>query len=295
MDELDYRILTRLDENSRDSYQKIAADFSVSKKTVERRIKTLTSNGIIKSFEILFNLSELSLSEAVFYLKLENRFATTGLHDSILSIKGVYEIMVFGGGSALAFVIFKLEDELSNIIARIQSMDGIIDLDYEIIVPHGETGKLTLEDWRLIEFLNHNARAEVAEIAGNISKSTKTVQRRIRYLNETGRIRFGIQIDLSKARGLLPYLILAKIKAGVDKYNLYLRIKADVPSVWRKIMGSNPTLLTVVSYAEMLSDLNEDVEKISRIEGVSGVNVLFNVSDEVNNSWLDREIKMRAI
>lgn len=293
MDDLDYRIISRLDLNSRDSYAKIAADLNVTKKTAERRIAGLMKNGMIRSFEVLFNKSELDLSEAVCYIRLGSGVKAAGIQNELLKINGVTEVMVFGGGNALIFVILNGEKDLANILAKIGNTEGIADLDYEVVAPRSKSGKLTKEDWLLIRELNHNARKDLIEIANSISRSSKTVQRRLRRLLNEGIIRFGVQLDISKATGLLPYLIVAKIRPGVDKNKLYLNVQREVPAIWRMMADSNPLLLSLMSYAEKLGDLNRDIEKITGIEGISAVNVLFNVSDEINNDWLDEEIEVK--
>lgn len=293
MDALDYKIISQLDVNSRDSYSKIATDLGVTKKTVERRIKILSEIGMIQSFEVLFNKSELDLSEAVCYIRLDSGRKAAIIQQLLLDIDGITEVMVFGGGNALAFLIFKEEKELGNILAKISDIGGITDLDYEIVAPLRKTGNFSKEDWLLIRKLNHNARIDIIEIANSLSRSSKTVQRRLRRLVNGGMIRFGVQLDLSKASGLLPYLIVAKIRPGADKNKLFLQVKDKVPSVWRMMSDSNPLLLTLISYAERLGDLNRDIEKITEISEISEVNVLFNILDEINNGWLDQEIELK--
>lgn len=105
-----------------------------------------------------------------------------------------------------------------------------------------------------------------------------------------GALRFGLQVDVSNAKDLFPYLLLVQLQPGISKPKMYDRVRQLVPRVWRDMKTVNPFLLTLASHAVRLSDLERDVESLRTMSGVRGVSVLFNTTDVSNNVWLDEAL-----
>ncbi|MDG6904061.1 MAG: hypothetical protein JRN72_04600 [Nitrososphaerota archaeon] len=103
-------------------------------------------------------------------------------------------------------------------------------------------------------------------------------------------VRFGLQVDVSNAKDLFPYLLLVQLQPGISKPKMYDRVRQLVPRVWWDVKTVNPFLLTLTSLAVRLFDLERDVESLCTMPGVRGVSVLFNTTDVSNNVWLDEAL-----
>ncbi|HZY47594.1 MAG TPA: Lrp/AsnC family transcriptional regulator, partial [Candidatus Bathyarchaeia archaeon] len=204
---------------------------------------------------------------------------------------GVTEVLTFLGGVFVVYVAYRNQAQLEEILRNVGSIEGIADLDYEVSPKTESPIKFTVNDWNLVRCLNHQARREIVKVAREVGLSSRTVQRRLQSLVKDGAIRFGIQVDISKAQDLFPYIIFIKLQPGTSKPSILSKIKEVVPNIWRTLRSVNPLLSTLASCAERLSDLERDVESIRTTRGVQTVSVVFNTSDLTNDRWIDLAIR----
>ena len=293
MDSIDLQIVSELDLNSRQSFAKVARTLRLTRRTVQRRVGKMVESGFIRSFEVLFDLSQLGLADAVCNVRVKSSSGSESVREKLVRTPGVTEVLTFIGGVIVAQIAYSDREELEDILRRIGTVEGVVDIDYETGPKMSAGVPLTQSDWKLVRSLNHNARKEMVEIARELSVSPRTVQRRLGFLEKKGALRFGLQIDVSSAKDLFPYLLLVQLQPGISKPKTYDRVRQLVPRVWRSMKTVNPFLLTLASHAVKLSDLERDVESLRMMPGVRGVTVLFNSSDVSNSAWLD-ELLHRA-
>lgn len=290
MDSIDLQIVSELDLDSRQSFAKIARTLHLTRRTVQRRVSKMVDSGFIRSFEVLFDLSQLGLADAVCNIRVQSSSGIESVRERLTKIFGVTEVLTFIGGILVAHIAYSDRSELESILLHIGMVEGVADIDYETGPKTSPSVALTQNDWKLVRCLNHNARREIVEIANELSVSPKTVQRRLRFLEKIGAVRFGLQVDVSNAKDLFPYLLLVQLQPGVSKPKTYDRVRQLVPRIWRNMKTVNPFLLTLASHAVKLSDLERDTESLRMTQGVRGVSVLFNSSDLSNNIWLDEKV-----
>ncbi len=295
MDNLDLMIASELDADCRQSFQSIAKKLGMTRRTVQRRVTKLVEIGFIRSFEVLFDHSALGLGQAVCNLRVRSNFGIGPIKEELLKVAGVTEVLTFVGGVLVTYISYGNQAQLEEILRRMGEIEGVADLDYEIGPKTDLPTRLGRSDWELLRCLNHKARRELAGIAKETGMSARTVQRRLRFLTKSGAIRFGLQVDVSKATDLFPYLLLVRMQPGATKTRIYAGVKQLVPSIWRNLRSVNPFLLTLASSAERLSDLERDVESVRTTLGVQAVSVLFNTSDSINNMWLDSMIQSASL
>ncbi len=107
MDEMDYRILELLRENSREKNMEIARRLNVSEGTIRKRILNMVDSGIIKKFTV-----ETAISiEGIVLIKLDSRRASATLK----ILKNIYrDVYEFSGRIDVAVRIIKSTiDELN--------------------------------------------------------------------------------------------------------------------------------------------------------------------------------------
>jgi DNA-binding Lrp family transcriptional regulator len=123
MDEMDYRILDLLRENSREKNMEIARKLNVSEGTIRKRIINMVDSGIIQKFTV-----ETAISiEGIVLIKLDSRRASA----TIKLLKNIYrDVYEFSGRIDVAVRIIKSTiDELNMEVDKIRDISGVINTD----------------------------------------------------------------------------------------------------------------------------------------------------------------------
>jgi DNA-binding Lrp family transcriptional regulator len=117
LDDIDLRIISVIQEDSRLSYNKIASKLGISVGTVYNRIKSLEERGVLKGYTVLidmdkvgYNLTALILiqAEGKHLLDVENEIAKMNNVVSVYDITGDFDIAVIAR--------FKDRDSLNRFI-----------------------------------------------------------------------------------------------------------------------------------------------------------------------------------
>ncbi len=294
LDAVDLQIVAELDLNSRASFSDIAKKLRLTRRTIQRRVAKLQKTGFIRSFEILFDQTALGLAQAVCNLRVRSNHGLNTVRERILNVEGVTEVLTFIGGVLVTYVSYRNQEELEQILRKLGSIEGVADMDYEVSPKTEASGPLLRSDWEIVNSLNHQARRELVGIAREFGVTSRTIQRRLQSLVDRSLVRFGLQVDISVAKDLFPYILMIRLQPGSSKQKILSDIQQSVPHIWRTLKSVNPFLITLASSAERLSDLEHDVESIRTTSGVQAVSVLFNTSDASNNKWLDKAIRDAA-
>jgi len=123
MEEIDYKIIDFLRENSRETNMEMARKLNVSEGTIRKHILNLVHSGIIQKFTI-----ETSVSiEGIVLIKLDSQRASSTLK----VLKGIYkDIYEFSGSIDVAVRISKSTiDELNMEVDKIRDLKGVINTD----------------------------------------------------------------------------------------------------------------------------------------------------------------------
>lgn len=103
LDEVDFKILNLLQEDSRLSYNKIAEKIGISVGTAYNRVKNLEEKGVLKRYTALvdaakigYNLTALILiqAEGKHLVEVENEIAAKGSTLAVYDITGEFDIAV---------------------------------------------------------------------------------------------------------------------------------------------------------------------------------------------------------
>lgn len=123
MDEMDYKILDLLRENSREKNMEIARKLNVSEGTIRKRIFNMVNSGIIQKFTIESGIS----IEGIVLIKLDSRKASI----TIKTIKNIYkDVYEFSGRIDVAVRILKSTiDELNMEVDKIRDLSGVLNTD----------------------------------------------------------------------------------------------------------------------------------------------------------------------
>ncbi len=99
LDNLDVKILTHLQSNSRESYQEIAKGCLTSVPTIKSRVDRLIELGIIRKFTIDIDISKLGIAEAIVIVNAKP-IAVNRIAEELLALEEVKELYVTSDSDA---------------------------------------------------------------------------------------------------------------------------------------------------------------------------------------------------
>jgi len=295
MDPVDLKIVQQLDRNCRESFGFIGGVVGVPARTVQRRVAKMLRIGFIRSFEVMVDPASLDLGEAVCDIQVTVDAKKEEVRNRLLKIPNVTEVISLAGGSFVVYLVYRDSGDLENVLSRLTGTAGVSDVQYELNPRTGERSpRLSRQSWVLIHNLNHQARRESADIAAEVGLSPRSVQRNIKWLSDTASVRFGVDVDLSKAQDLFIYVLVVRLQLGIAKLKILEQVRNSVASVWRELRTVNPHTLIVVLYAERTAELERDVETVRLVRGVAGVRILMITGDRRNGQFIDSKFAEMA-
>src|SRR4030043_76173 len=135
MDELDYKILEKLNENARKSYREIARELNVSLTTISNRIKKMEDEKIIERYIPLINQEKIGYDlKAVINVKISHG-KLIEVQEKISKnkhVSGVYDIT--GDWDSLIIANFKDRRELNGFIKGILAIDNVEKTNTQIVL-----------------------------------------------------------------------------------------------------------------------------------------------------------------
>jgi DNA-binding Lrp family transcriptional regulator len=135
MDELNYKILEKLNENARKSYREIARELSISLTTVANRIKRMENEKVIERYIPLINQEKIGYDlTAVINVKIS--------HGKLLEVQekiskdnhvsSIYDIT--GDWDSLIIANFRDRKDLNNFIKNVLTMDYVEKTNTQIVL-----------------------------------------------------------------------------------------------------------------------------------------------------------------
>ncbi len=135
MDEIDDKILEKLNENARKSYREIARELTISLTTVANRIKKMEDEKIIERYIPLINQEKIGYDlTAVINVKIS--------HGKLLEVQekiskdnhvsSVYDIT--GEWDSLIIAHFKDRKDLNGFIKHVLSMDNVEKTNTQLVL-----------------------------------------------------------------------------------------------------------------------------------------------------------------
>ncbi|MCC6013973.1 MAG: Lrp/AsnC family transcriptional regulator [Candidatus Verstraetearchaeota archaeon] len=126
LDEIDLKIISILQKDSRLSYNKIASEVGISVGTAYNRIKNLEEKGIIKGYTVLIDTAKVGYdltaiiliqAEGKHLIEVENEIAKMNNVISVYDITGDFDIAVIAK--------FKNRDHLNQFIKNLISLPHV--------------------------------------------------------------------------------------------------------------------------------------------------------------------------
>jgi DNA-binding Lrp family transcriptional regulator len=135
MDELDKKILSELQLDSRNSFTTIAHRIGVSTATVSERVKRLTKKGIICGYTAILNASELGMVTLITKIKTKPGYGIEEVGKGIAEMEESYCIHHVTGDFDL-LVISKCtgHGKCGAVIEKIKEIEGVESVDAELVL-----------------------------------------------------------------------------------------------------------------------------------------------------------------
>ncbi len=130
LDNLDVKILTHLQGNSRKSFQEIAKACLASVPTIKSRVDRLLELGIIKKFTIDIDNSKLGITEAILIVNAKPG-AVSRITEELLGLDEVKEMYVTSDSDAA--IVSRVAGDLQRILA-IQDRINLTDVNNILII-----------------------------------------------------------------------------------------------------------------------------------------------------------------
>lgn len=135
VDEVDFKILAKLVENSKASFAEIGECISVHPNVVAYRVKRMEQAEIIKKYTLLLDLEKLGLSEHIY---VSASFPGFTERDSLLkeisAIPQVFRVLsTLGAPGLMIFIVGKNKAEINEIISRIRNLNVNIETASPIV------------------------------------------------------------------------------------------------------------------------------------------------------------------
>jgi len=133
LDSIDKRIISILKEDSRRTYNEIAAAVGLSESAVRRRVKNLVENGIIKRFTIELGIS--NKTSAITLVSVKPSYDTADVSERLRSIDGVETVYEITGQYDIACIVSADSiAEINKCIDEIRRIEGVDDTNTVIIL-----------------------------------------------------------------------------------------------------------------------------------------------------------------
>jgi DNA-binding Lrp family transcriptional regulator len=135
MDELDYKILEKLNKNARKSYREIARELEVSLTTISNRIKKLEDEKIIEGYIPIINQEKIGYDlTAVINVKISHG-KLIEVQEKISKDKHVSDVFdITGDWDSLIIAHFKDRKDLNGFIKGVLAIDNVEKTNTQIVL-----------------------------------------------------------------------------------------------------------------------------------------------------------------
>ncbi len=131
LDNLDVKILTHLQANSRKSFQKIAKHCLTSVPTIKSRVERLQELGIIRKFTIDIDSNRLGIPEAVLLINAKPQ-AVSRIAEDLGRLDEVKELYVTSDSDAA--IVSRISGEMARLLT-IQDRINLTDVNNVRVIP----------------------------------------------------------------------------------------------------------------------------------------------------------------
>ena len=296
MDQIDISLSLLLSKNSRMPLRSLAEQLSLSPSAVHKRMQDLIDIGIIQRFSTGLSFKALP----GFIVTLNGRSQASSLQKNMQQIgkhPSVYKIVIAAGNYVYIHAVLKDISDLETFTNTIQEQTDLSNTEILLIpspmpVKKTEDRSLSNLDYRLIHALSKNSRKLNTELAEELGISSKTVQRRLNYLETNELIGYGIHWVPTASTDIISFFhVMVNDIAKKDDIirDLQSNYHPTILSISKS--SSNPTLLILNVWTKTMKQiktLHQDLENTNWFSQVYS-NIFYDLM--MFDTWRDDYIK----
>lgn len=296
LDLIDRKLLFQLDQNCRQSVNKIAKKIGIHRNVALYRIKKLEKENIIRGYFTEVNTRALGLLTFRTFIKFAN--STVAKEEELVKFlqntKEIIWLFRVSGKWDLDFVfVGKNPEEYDSFFRKLRAkFNEIIDLHETALMTQlfkypknyfidnksksfaektfsSKTVEIDNIDRQLLQLLSNNANMKLIQIAEKIGMTVNTVKERIKKLKNNGII-----------IGFRPFIDTGK--TNYNYYRIHINLKHYNQSDYMKIkeyIGAQPEVIYIVQYIQ-----GADIEVELHCKGEKDLQRLIN---EIKNAFGD--------
>lgn len=297
LDLLDRKILSELDQDSRQPFSQIAKKVRASRTVVEYRVKKFIENGIIVSLSAFVDPAKFGLTSWKVYLQFHNRSKEVEeqINNFVFSeekiwwaikCEGNFDIMFL----ALAKSVHEFYEFLSDFQSKFSKHEARIEITTHINPDFFSRGyllgkeskkicptflkepvfeKLDKTDIEILKILIKNSRTPSTEMATKLKTTARIVNYRIK--------------DLLKRNIIIHFRLIPNInKIGMDYYKVMIQLKdltKDKEKKFKKFLELHPS---IINYSNSWGPW--EIEFETEIENYKALTKLIN---QIRNEFSD--------
>ena len=182
----------------REPFSRIARRLAVDEETVRRRLARLRESGVIGKYVLFPNPHLLDRESALLYLESKDSASMAQATSKLKLMDGIVSLTPMHEAGLLVSIFYPSQASLARQLALIES---ICDAKTAMLwtAPYPEfAGKLTNTDWAILQTLRKNPRGKPSDIASDLGVSSRTINRRVRRLNDGNAMFLFLEFDLTK-------------------------------------------------------------------------------------------------
>ncbi|HEX9320238.1 MAG TPA: winged helix-turn-helix transcriptional regulator [Nitrososphaeraceae archaeon] len=295
LDELDGKILQTLSRNCRVSYSSLGSEIGLTAKSVKARVKKMQSSGIIDSFIVKVN--PLVFGYSKFYILVLRITSKTTDEKQIrrnLSLLGeiLYTGHILGNISTFKLAIRKEAEEKIGLLVDMIGKDMLIQ--NQTVAFQNVREQPTYIDFKIMRCLLDRPRMEISDIAERISRSSKTVARRLEKLIENHVLEFTLQFNFTAIRGYIVSVVSANIEKG-SYGKIFEKSYSDFKDSFciYSPMLSEEDVIYWLFFSKDVFALNSVVRKVESYLGVKKVDFFIPISIDYHKELIKKEVERK--
>jgi DNA-binding Lrp family transcriptional regulator len=293
IDKIDVDILAILGRDCRTSYSKIASLIGLTPKSVKARVKNMVRSGIIK-FVVRVNPAAFGYKTANVLVRTNNGITKDDLIQRVRQFGDLaFDVHQIGRNSVVALIINESwnHNTIKSFADYIKpaTVSSIAVSHVPVSTDPSET------DLRIIKcLLQLGARAEISEIAKQLSISEKTVTRRLEKMKEERLLDFSLQCDPAAMIGYVQFCIL--IVAEKSHYrSVYERMYSEFQEciLYHHSIIDPDDRLVFILFGENVFKIDSVLARVDSFEGVKMADAYIVTKVQYYDDWVLREIDER--
>lgn len=296
LDDLDISILKMLTINSRMSDYSIAKRLKVTTNTVKNRIRNLKQEGVLLGFETHLSATFFNATHCWLAAELHDNGPREKIINELDEIEKVSFVMPTTENVMVIAIDFLNSSDLDITIQQMSEKKGITGIQTYIYSSQSVHKKIdiSLLDWKIIKSIRFNSRKSPSEIARECGVSTRTVNRRLKRLYNSGAIHHTLAFDPMASKGTIVYGIFAEYDARFPRDKIVKSITSNVKNLFNHFVMVNSPTIMMIFFGKRFSDIHDNENIVKAVEGVRSLKTYFCTKVYYFRDWRDKLLEKNA-